>query len=359
VRYSDYSNFGDSVDWKIAGLYRIGDNLTLRSTYSTGFHAPSAGQANVTNVTTQNLAGVLVDQGTIPLLTSPGQLAADFLESEFGERPTLGTENAKNLSAGVAFATGPIDWTFDYFNIKVEDRIALSANIGFIEALDFVADRDNVAGYDNSNVANALTSLAAANSINRSDFVGFEDLTQFRFFTNSFSTRTQGLDIVGRAPLDFGQEGTTSAVLAANYTKTKVTDLGVVAPINDTRRQALEELLPSWRGNLTLNHQQGMWRGLLRANYYGPWFDTGNDFAVGGEFLFDAEIGASVYEGVELIVGVQNLLDNYPDENPGQGGSGQLYPEAAGLFCWGNINLVTSRSISQSILLSVNSLCRL
>jgi len=59
------------------------------------------------------------------------------------------------------------------------------------------------------------------------------------------------------------------------------------------------------------------------------WFDTGNGFAAGGEFLFDAEIAANVYEGVDLIVGVQNLLDNYPDENPGQGGSGQLYPEAA------------------------------
>ena len=329
VRYSDYTNFGDSIDWKIAGLYRVNDNVTFRSTYSTGFHAPSAGQATVTNVTTQNLNGVLVDQGTIPLTTAPGQAAADFLEDQFGQRPELGTENAKNLSAGVAFSTGPVSWTFDYFNIKVEDRIALSANIGFIEALDFIADRDGVTAYDNSNVANALTSLSNAGSITRGDYVGFEDLTQFRFFTNSFDTKTQGLDIIAKTPLDFGQDGNTSMVLAANYTKTSVTDKGVVAPISDNRTRALEELLPNWRGNVTLNHEQGMWRGLLRANYYGPWFDTGNGFGVGSEFLFDAEIAANVYEGVELIVGVQNLLDNYPDENPGQGGSGQLYPESA------------------------------
>jgi len=113
----------NSLDYKIAGLYRVGDNLTLRSTYSTGFHAPSAGQATVTNVTTQNINGVLVDQGTIPLTTAPGQAAADFLEDQFGERPTLGTENAKNFSAGVAFDTGAVSWTFDYFNIKVEDRM--------------------------------------------------------------------------------------------------------------------------------------------------------------------------------------------------------------------------------------------
>jgi len=328
LRYSDYSNFGDSVDWKIAGLYRVGDNLTLRSTYSTGFHAPSAGQATVRNVTTQIIGGVLIDQGTIPLATNPGQLAADFLEDSFGERPTLDVETAENLSAGVAFATGPIDWTFDYFNIKVNDRIALSDDIAFIDALQFLADEQNVAGFDNSSVSNALTSLANANAINRGDYVGFEDLTEFRFFTNSFSTRTQGLDIVAKAPLDFGQDGTTSAVLAANYTKTKVTDLGVVAPIDSDRVLALEELLPEWRGNLTVNHQQGMWRALFRTNYYGGWTDGANGFNPGGEFLFDAEIGAEVYEGVELIVGAQNFLDNYPDENPGQNGTGQLYPEA-------------------------------
>ncbi|WP_371396040.1 TonB-dependent receptor plug domain-containing protein [Fretibacter rubidus] len=328
MRYSDYQTFGDSLDYKIAGLYRVNDNVTLRSTYSTGFHAPSAGQATVRNVTTQIINGSLIDQGTIPLTTNPGQLAADFLEDSFGERPTLGTEKAKNLSFGTAFSTGPISWTFDYFNIKVDDRIALSDDIAFIDALNFLAANEGVTDYDNSTVANALTDLASAGALVRGDYVGFEDLTEFRFFTNSFSTKTQGIDIVAEAPLDFGQSGQTSMKLAANYTNTVVTDLGVVAPIDANRRLALEELLPEWRGNLTVNHQQGMWRGLLRANYYGPWFDNGNGYAVGGEFLFDAEIGAEVYEGVELILGAQNFLNNYPDENPGQTGTGQLYPEA-------------------------------
>ncbi len=329
VRYSDYSNFGDNLDYKVAGLYRVNDGLTLRATYSTGFHAPSAGQATVRNVTTQIIGGELIDQGTIPLSTNPGQLAADFLEDSFGERPTLGVETANNISAGVAFDTGPVAWTVDYFNIRVNDRIALSDDIAFIDALDFLANQANVADYDNSNVANALTSLAAANAIIRSDFVGFEDLSEFRFFTNSFSTTTEGLDIVGRVPFDLTENGTSNFVLAANYTNTRVTDLGVVAPIGANRVLALEEALPNWRGNLTVTHEEGIFRGLVRASYYGPWFDNGNDFAVGGEILFDAEIGAEVYEGVEIVVGAQNLFNNYPDENPGQAGTGQLYPESA------------------------------
>jgi iron complex outermembrane receptor protein len=36
-----------------------------------------------------------------------------------------------------------------------------------------------------------------------------------------------------------------------------------------------------------------------------------------------------VMDGLEIIGGLSNALDNYPDENPGAGGLGQLYPEAA------------------------------
>ena len=32
-------------------------------------------------------------------------------------------------------------------------------------------------------------------------------------------------------------------------------------------------------------------------------------------------------DSIEVVLGVENLFDEYPDENPGQGGTGQLYPE--------------------------------
>ena len=58
VRYEDFSEFGDTTDYKIAGMYHVTDSFRIRAAYSTGFHAPTAGQANITNVTTQNVAGV-------------------------------------------------------------------------------------------------------------------------------------------------------------------------------------------------------------------------------------------------------------------------------------------------------------
>ena len=43
----------------------------------------------------------------------------------------------------------------------------------------------------------------------------------------------------------------------------------------------------------------------------------------------DAEIGAQVMDNVKITIGAANLFDNVPDENPGQLGIGQLYPESA------------------------------
>ena len=77
LRWEDYDSFGDTLDWKIGGKYTVSDALTLRGTFSTGFHAPTAGQANVINITTAFVQGVLSDVGTIPLTTGAGQFIND------------------------------------------------------------------------------------------------------------------------------------------------------------------------------------------------------------------------------------------------------------------------------------------
>ncbi len=331
LRYEDYSAFGDTLDYKIAGLYKVNDTVRLRGAYSTGFHAPTSGQANITNVTTQNVNGVLIDQGTLPLSSAAGQLAADFIESAGNGRPGLSTEEARNIAAGVGFDLGGSTWTIDLYDIKVEGRVALGANVEFLSALRQAGGVDTdlgnpVAGFDS--VSEALTTLDAAGTINRQDFIGLDDLSQFRFFSNSFDTKTQGIDVVGRYPFEFAG-GDSSLTLAANYNRTEVTNVGALNPISAGRVAALEDLLPNIKGNITWNHSKDKWRTMLRANYYGGWDDTGNGVNdIGSEILFDAEVGYEVTDGFELIGGITNFLDNYSDENPGAGGLGQLYPEA-------------------------------
>lgn len=323
VRYEDFSEFGDTTDYKLAGIVHVSDTFKIRGAISTGFHTPTAGQANITNVTTQNVAGVLVDQGTLPLSSPAGQLGADYIESQGNGRPTLGPEDARNFSLGVAFDAGESTWTIDYYNIKVEDRVALGADVDFLAALNFAGG-----GTAYTTVSEALTELDAAGVIDRQLFIGLDDLSEFRFFSNSFDTTTTGIDVVGRFGFAFGN-GDSDITIAANWNETEVDDVGTVNPISAGRVQALEDLLPNIKGSITWTHVQGDFRTMLRANYYGGWDDTGNGVDnMGAKTLVDAELAYRVNEDIEVVGGIANMFDTYPDKNPFAGDYGQIYSEA-------------------------------
>ena len=321
VRHEEFSNFDSTTNYKLAGLVHVTDAFRIRAAISTGFHAPTAGQASITNVTTQNVAGVLVDQGTLPLFSAAGQLAADYVESFGNGAPEPGPEEADNFSIGVAFDIGSSSWTIDYYEIDVEDRIALGANVDFLAALNFAGG-----GSDYESVSDALTGLDANGTINRQEFLGLDDLSQFRFFTNSFDTSTEGVDIVGNMNFEL-MSGSSTVTVAFNYNKTEVTDAGTINPISGGRIEALEDLLPNIKGNVSWSHSQNKWTTLLRANYYGDWTSTGNGYDVDAAILVDAQIAYQLTDNLELVAGVENLFDEYPDETPNPGGLGQLYPE--------------------------------
>ncbi|MEE9273103.1 MAG: TonB-dependent receptor [Robiginitomaculum sp.] len=358
VRYTNYDNkaIGSTTNWKVGGLYKVTDDFRVRGTYSTGFHAPTAGQANVVNVTTAfNAQGVLSDQGTVPLSSAAGQ----FINKQLGGKFSLGPEKAKNMSAGLAFNFGGAAVTIDAFNIDVKDRIALTdpqpfrnllvkfgldagvaAGAGGIGLTDINGDGKldvaDAASVQTSQVLNAVNGASFEGfTLNSADFAGFEDLTAAGFFANDFDTKTRGIDVNVNMPVDLGV-GSSSVSLAMNYTDTKV----IRGPnLSTKRRQSLQDQLPNFKGNIAFKHARGMWSGLVRANYHSGWTDTNNGSypsngtpsvtKVGGEVTIDAEIGADVRDNVNVTVGVANLFNNYPDENPGQLDIGQLYPESS------------------------------
>lgn len=335
VRQEDFDSFGDTTNYKVGGLYKINDNVRLRATVSTGFHAPTAGQANVSNVTTAFVGTQLVDQGTIPLSSAAGQFISDFIVANPGffpgrtDRPTLGPEEADNYSIGAAFNIGRADVTIDYFNIEVSDRISISEQLDFLGALQQTATTNGVMTATSTNAQ--LLLLDAAGVLNIADFAGSEDLTSFGFFNNDFDTKTQGIDVVVNAPIDFNEEGDTTFTAVFNYTDTSVERAG---SLGATRRRQLEDGLPEFRANFTVNHRQGNFRGLARLNYYGEFFEAHLDsgdlpIEADGQITIDAELGWEVREGLELIVGARNLFDTFPDDNPFAGVAGAKYPVTA------------------------------
>ena len=326
VRYEDFNTFGDTTNYKLGGLYRINDTTSLRSTFSTGFHAPTTGQASVTNITTAFVGGILSDQGTLPLSSAAGQ----FVNEQLGNPFELGPEDATNISFGIGFEIGAVNFTVDYFNVEVEDRIAISEQQDFQGLLSQVATQNGIAVPSGAQTSQILNALGAGGVLNVADFAGAEDLTTFAFFANDFDTETEGVDIVANYPFSLGA-GNSTLSLALNYTDTEVTERG---SLGDTRLLQLEENLPNFKGNLSFRHDQDNWRLLARANFHDSYTEAHLDsgdliIEPGGEVTFDMEFGYTFADNFDLVAGVTNIFDAFPDENEFSGVAGALYPATA------------------------------
>lgn len=280
ARYEHFSDFGGTINAKVAGLYAVSENLNLRGSLSTGFRAPTLGQSNLQRSSTGFSGGQLTEQLTI---ASTNPIA------EFFGGGQLDPEKARNISLGFTTRVSGLSFTADYFNIQVEDRVSL--------VLQPIT------------AAEQATLVAAGNP-------EAATITQVNFFTNDFDTRTQGIDVVATYPImsDFG---TTDLTLAYNYNDTDVTDRG--ATITDAREKELERSLPSSRVIATVSHQADAWDALVRFNYYSEVFDSlfqdpGLPITTKGVGIFDAEVGYTFKDTFRIGVGAKNLFDTYPEE---------------------------------------------
>ena len=123
LRFEDYKEFGSTFDFKVASRYTIADGLNVRGAFSTGFRAPTPGQANVTTIVTSfdGVTGLQVLEGTVrptdPLAVSIGGTA-------------LVPEEATNISIGVAAALGSsLSFTADFYRVEVDKRIIKSRSL--------------------------------------------------------------------------------------------------------------------------------------------------------------------------------------------------------------------------------------
>ena len=278
LRYENFEDFGATSNYKVATNFGVTDDLRLRGSYSTGFRAPTPGQQNAFNITTEFdfEKNDLVNNGTVPSTSRAAALK--------GARP-LDSETSKNISLGFIVGLGKASITIDYFNIKVNDRLTVSQDFSLTDT-----EREQL-------ITEGITSAAG--------------LQQFRFFTNDFDSRTQGVDVVFSVPVGLGKMN-----VAYNYTGTKVTDFNPEI-LNDDRIKELEENLPKQRGNLTLTQTlTSRWDVLGRVSYFGEWYDSEDDQLYSGKVLLDLETSVSFDDYRSTIaIGAQNILNTYPDEH--------------------------------------------
>src|SRR3546814_9117406 len=91
-RYEHYSDFGDTLNGKVAARFEIVPGVALRGSASTGFRAPSLAQQFFATTSTNNVAGTLIEVGTFPV-SNPVSVA-------LGSKP-LKAENSTNLGGGL------------------------------------------------------------------------------------------------------------------------------------------------------------------------------------------------------------------------------------------------------------------
>lgn len=309
IRYEDFDEYGSTLDWKLSGRFDVTDNFAVRATVNTGFRAPTPGQVNTLNVTTtSDSTGALIPSGTYPV-NHPIAAALGAVD--------LTPEESTSYSMGLVYTAGDATTiTLDYYNITIEDRIALkSFTIGTAELAQL-----NAAGIANASL------LSGSNG---------------NFFVNGFESEVSGIDLNVHSSFDLG-DGKLDVDFRHNYNQQEVSSVKS-GTITAGRVFDLENQIPEHNSVLSFNYSQDAFDGLIRFNRYGDWSSTGGLFGPGdgsdvtdydGAILVDIEARVTLSEKYTFAIGGENIFNEYPDQE-GNGTLQYLGQQYAVTSPWG------------------------
>jgi iron complex outermembrane receptor protein len=271
VRYEDYSDFGGATVWKLSSRYKfLDDKVTLRGSISTGFRAPTLHQIYTQKSQYSFVPGEGIQVSGIINNVSPQarQLGIDRLDAEKSTNITIGI-GAKPMKN--------FNFTIDYYNIKVEDRIVLG---------DIVPTT-------------------------------FGDVA---WFENSFDSRTSGLDVVANYNnIELGT-GKLGFNLSGNITFQNER----ISPVKSNNFSATLDALmftsrPETKWILGANYEVGKFGFSLNNTYFGKstFKQAGLDSNLRTEFtpkiVTDLGITFSATDKLTLALNVNNLLNVLPE----------------------------------------------
>ncbi|MDW3652286.1 MAG: TonB-dependent receptor [Bacteroidia bacterium] len=276
LRFENYTDFGSTLNWKVASRFLASDDLTIRAAVSTGFRAPSLAQIYYNLRFTSFVNGVLTES-LLSANNSP-------VTAGFGIQP-LKQEESFNASVGFAYGKGPFTLTVDGYYIDITDRIVITGNFD--------------ASFLNQGVETA------------------------QFFANAADTRSLGLDVVlsYRTDLDNGHRFLAS--LAGNLNDLEVTgikngNLEVETFFGGREVSLLEDAAPSSKFALNLNYITDNFNINLGATNFGKVsyfsFDNVTPVEYDAKTVFDLT-GTVYFSGnVNFTLGLNNIFNTYPTQ---------------------------------------------
>jgi len=296
ARVENYSDFGNAFVWKISSRYKLAqDKVTLRSSISTGFRAPSLHQ-----IYNQ------IDQYGF----SSGQVLVQKVLNNVGKEafqlglPKLKAEKSVNFTAGIGVAPRKnISLTFDFYSIEVDHRIVFSPQISGGGNPDFTVDKI----------------LAGSGAVS------------LQFWANALKTRTSGLDFVGNVRDIRLGNGKAGINLAGNYTLTnkqvgKTADPASIVQvgqsvINGTLSYLLFKSRPKYKVILGGDYKIGKFGFTLNNTLFGPteFQDLAAPLDPSLKIKFDPKVVTDLSASVELFskltftAYVNNILNVLPE----------------------------------------------
>jgi len=307
VRAENYSNFGSTLDGKVALRVRPNESFLVRTSVGSGFRAPSLTQSYFTST-----ASLLVNDDIVQF----GTFGVDHPVAQALGAKALKPEKSQHVMMGLAYQPSP-DWSMsaDTFLTTIDDRIMPT---GYIATW-------NLAGLSQQ----AIDILHAAH------------VEGAVYFTNAVSTRTHGYDLRldVKHNLQEGQKlklaaayhrsvtGITEVNAAPSILGVPMTDLILDAYTRVTMEQGQpRDSLKLWGKFETPRHDL-----VLNLNRFGAFSSTAGwpvDFSA--QWTLDAQWTYRPAKNIRIILGGENIFDTQPDEwgvtDDSVVGSGKIIP---------------------------------
>jgi iron complex outermembrane receptor protein len=292
IRYEDYSDFGNTFNYKLASRYKVSDNLSFRGSVSSGFRAPSLAQIYYNLKFTNIVAGK-----SVPSLLSANN---STVTKAFGIGD-LQEEKALNTSIGFTYKTGGFTATIDAYSISVDDRIILT---------------------DNFTDQTILAPLGV-------------DAAQF--FANGVDTKTSGVDIVLNYKTTIGEDHKLDLGLIGNLNKLEIKKVhnGSLNPytfFSGFSQAYLEAAAPDYKFGLNLGYSHKKFNANVTLTQFSEvqlqdfqWVDSPPSTKAEADALYlsatdtyeatlttDVSLGYELTDKIKLTVGANNLFNKYP-----------------------------------------------
>ncbi|MEY3368437.1 MAG: hypothetical protein RI973_1592 [Bacteroidota bacterium] len=295
ARYEHYSDFGSTLNGKLAARLSLSKGLALRASVSTGFRAPSLAQIYFRSTFTDFVSGNPIDK----IVANNKSPIARVLGI-----PGLKQENATNASLGLTASFGSFTATIDGYYVDIRDRVVLTGSF---------EDTDPDIGAE-------LQALGVGAA---------------QFFTNAIDTKTRGVDAVLSWSGRLGP-GKLRTTFAANFNDMELGDITTNDKLKGkediyfgTREQKfLLASAPNSKLNLTLDYKIKQFGVNLRFIRFGEIIIEdflGTDDVYSPRTVTDLTLAYDLTKNLSLRVGASNLMNVYPVQQDTETETGGLW----------------------------------